>query len=311
MDIRVLDLDGSLRQQPLLLERFHPFVHDLRSWGPRLRLACGFGAFRRWQSALAGAVGTTVDDSPALTFVGSGDFHHVTLSLLRRIQQPYNLLVLDNHPDWMRGLPFLHCGTWLYHAACLPQVQHIFHLGGDVDFDNSFRWLAPWKLLRSGKLHVLPGIRNFRGKRWAGVPHAPLRTDARTPFDGERLEQLLEPFRHELSRRPLYVSLDKDVMSPHEAAVNWDSGNLSLPEVEIAVVKFVEASNGNIAGMDVVGDWSPVHLKGIGRRLLHWTEHPVLDVWPLRASRQNQRTNLTLADLWNEWRAACGLAIAA
>jgi hypothetical protein len=73
----------------------------------------------------------------------------------------------------------------------------------------------------------------------------------------------------------------------------------------------VEASNGNIAGMDVVGDWSPVHLKGIGRRLLHWTEHPVLDVWPLRASRQNQRTNLTLADLWNEWRAACGLAIAA
>jgi hypothetical protein len=301
MDIRVLDLDGSLQQQPLLLNRFQPSILDLRAWGPRLRLGCGFGAFRRWQAALAVASGSADDQAPMLTFVGSGDFHHVTLSLLRRIQQPINLLVLDNHPDWMRGIPFMHCGTWLYHAARLPQVQHIFHVGGNVDFDNGFRWLAPWRLLRSGKVHVLPSVRAFEGSGWAAVPHAPLRPDALTPLDAQRLRQLLEPFQGELGRWPLYVSLDKDVMTTREATVNWDSGQLNMAEVELLLTMFVQAANGRLAGMDVVGDWSPVLLAGIGRRFLHWTEHPTLEVSALRASRCNQRTNLTLADRWMQW----------
>lgn len=301
MHIRILDLDGSLRQQPHLLERFQPPVFDLRTWGPRLRLACGFGAFRRWEAALAATLGSASDRAPAMTFVGSGDFHHVTLALLRRIQQPFNLLVLDNHPDWMRGLPFMHCGTWLYHAAQLPQVQHIFHLGGNVDFDNGYRWLAPWGLLRSGKFHVLPGVRQFQGQSWAGVPHAPLRADANTPCVHERLQELIEPFRGALEKWPLYVSLDKDVMSTQEATVNWDSGHLSLAEVQAVLELLVEAANGRLAGMDVVGDWSPVQIQGWGRRLLHWTEHPSLDVSSWSASRRNQRANLTLADRWQAW----------
>jgi hypothetical protein len=301
MDIRVLDLDGSLQQQPQLLARYQPTILDLRAWGPRLRLGCGFRAFRRWQSALAVAAGSADDQAPMLNFVGSGDFHHVTLSLLRRIQTPFNLLVLDNHPDWMRGIPFMHCGTWLYHAARLPQVQHVFHVGGNVDFDNGFRWLAPWRLLRSGKVHVLPSIRGFKGRRWAGVPHVPLRPDTQTLMDANRLHQLLQPLQRELQRWPLYVSLDKDVMTQHEATVNWDSGQMTMAEVEIMLTMFVEAANGKLAGMDVVGDWSPVLLAGVGRRLLHWTEHPALEVSAWQASRRNQRTNLALADRWMKW----------
>jgi hypothetical protein len=304
MDIRVLNLDGSLPQQALFLERYQPPIHDLRFWGPRLRLACTFGAFRRWEAAIADATGGAFDRDPRLTFVGSGDFHHVTLALLRRIERPFNLLVLDNHPDWMRWLPFLHCGTWLYHAARLPQVRHIIHLGGNVDFDNSFRWLAPWKLLRSGKLRVLPSIRCFKGSAWAKVPHAPLRRDPQTPFDAERLEQLVQPYREELKCYPLYISLDKDVMCAPEAAVNWDSGHLTLAEVETVLARFAKAAGGDLAGMDVVGDWSAVHLRGLGRRFLHWTEHPSLTVTAASASACNQRANLTVADLWTRWRAA-------
>src|SRR5205823_5696000 len=164
----------------------------------------------------------------ALTFCGSGDFHHVSLALVRRLTTPFNLLVLDNHPDWMRGVPFLHCGTWLYHAARLPQVRRIFHVGGDVDFDNYYRWMAPWDLIESGKIVVFPAVRRYRRGRWARVEAAPLRCDAAMPFPTERVEELLTPYRRELRAWPLYVSLDKDVMVSDDAAVNWDSGHLTL-----------------------------------------------------------------------------------
>src|SRR5207245_2357963 len=121
--------------------------------------------------ALAGALGVAHDAAPSLTFVGSGDFHHVSLALVRRQPGPINLLVLDNHPDWMRGVPVLHCGTWLSHAVRLPQVRTVFHVGGEVDFDNAYSWLAPWPELRSGKIVVLPAVRRFRGARWGRVRH--------------------------------------------------------------------------------------------------------------------------------------------
>src|SRR5262249_54857056 len=143
-----------------------PQVTPLREWGPRVRLACRFGVFRRFEQELAtrlaseaapakkgtGPLESQVPSpfSPAVTLYGSGDFHHVSLALVRRLKEPCNLLVLDNHPDWMRAVPLLHCGTWLYHAARLPQVRRVFHAGGDVDFDNAYRRLAPWPELRSG-----------------------------------------------------------------------------------------------------------------------------------------------------------------
>src|SRR5262249_35799045 len=151
-----------------------------------------------------------------------------SLALVKRQPRPINLLVLDNHPDWMRRVPFLHCGTWLHHAARLPRVRRVFHVGGEVDFDNSWRWLAPWSLLRSGKMVVLPAVRRFRGGAWAQVTHTPLRPHPETPVDHERLTELLAPFREELARHPLYISLDKDVLRREEVAVNWDSGKLEL-----------------------------------------------------------------------------------
>src|SRR5262245_16379115 len=173
MDARILDLDGALIPQHMLAGLPHE-VCLLGGWGPRIRLGCSFRRFRQFEQALARLLGSAVDDRPRLTFFGSGDFHHVSLALLRRLTKPFNLLVLDNHPDWMRGLPFLHCGTWLWHASRLPQVRHIYHVGGDVDFDNHYRWLAPWRALRDRKITVFPAIRRFRRGPWARIANAPV-----------------------------------------------------------------------------------------------------------------------------------------
>jgi hypothetical protein len=296
MQTQVLDLDGSVSFQKKLLASYPTAVHSFQRWGPRIRMACSHRRYRRFELALARSLGGTVDSRPTLTFYGSGDFHHVSLALVRRLRVPVNLLVLDKHPDWMRGVPFLHCGTWLYHAARLPHVQAIFHVGGDVDFDNYYRWMAPWPLLRSGKITVFPAVRRFERGAWSELSNEPVRLEADTPVTLDRVERLLKPFREPLERAPLYMSLDKDVLIEQDAAVNWDSGHLRLAEVDIVLNAFLRAAGGNWAGMDIVGDWSPVCLQGGLRRLMHATEHPVLNVEPMEAARRNEKTNLKLVE---------------
>jgi hypothetical protein len=294
MPIRILDLDGGLVQQRQLRDLAHSCL-PLGDWGPRLRLACARSTFARFEHDLAQGLGGRHDRRPHLTFVGSGDFHHVSLALARRLILPCNLLVLDNHPDWMCRIPFLHCGTWLAHAARLPAIRRVFHAGGDVDFDNAYRWLAPWPLLEGGKIVVLPAIRRF-GAGWSRVPHAPLRPSPDVPVTRERILELLAPWREELATLPLYVSLDRDVLRADQAAVNWDSGHLHIEEMLTVLTAFLDRSAG-LVGMDVVGDWSEVRVAGLGRHLLHWTEHPRLDMEGERAAELNERLNLALVSL--------------
>jgi arginase family enzyme len=304
MHTRILDLDGGIVRQSLLKRRSGATILRLREWGAKLRLACTHGSFARFERHVAHLAGAPHDREPFLTFVGSGDFHHVSLALLRRLRGPYNLLVIDNHPDWMRGVPILHCGTWLYHAAQLPGVQRIFHLGGAVDFDNAYRWLAPWPMIRSGKIVAAPARQRFQGRWWDKVPHQPLRRRAEEPAGEEIIEEWLAPYRAELASWPLYISLDKDVLTAPEAAVNWDSGHLTVPEVLSILTAFSEAAHGELAGMDVVGDWSPVQVRGVLRRFLHWSEHPLLSIDAQEATRRNEALNVRLLERVSSVRAA-------
>jgi hypothetical protein len=210
-------------------------------------------------------------------------------------------LVLDNHPDWMRGVPLLHCGTWLYHAARLPHVKRIFHVGGEVDFDNSYRWQAPWPELSSGKIIVFPAHRSFQVGRWQNVSTKPVRPDGAAPTPSARLQELLAPHQAELAARPLYISVDKDVLCQDQAVVNWDSGHLTLADLQTILQAFLQCALGSLAGMDTTGDWSPVRVQGLLRRFLDWTEHPRLHVDPVEAAARNERVNQVLLNAIRPW----------
>jgi hypothetical protein len=289
---RVIDLDGALVAQSDFLKGLNPEVVDLSSWGPWVRLACRFDTFRRFEQQLGKLIGAC--RQPALTFLGSGDFHHVTLALLRRIEQPFNLLVIDKHPDWMRAIPIMHCGTWLWHALKLPNLKRVFHVGGDLDFDNHYRRLAPWRHLHSGRVTVIPASRCYQRGSWPSIPHRPLLEPSGSETVTQALERALRPMLDDLRRDPLYITLDKDVLSAAEAVVNWDSGMLSFGDVRAVIDWFQAACGGRLAGMDVVGDWSPVRMHWGLRTLCHWTEHPSLNVTPEVATRINQSLNMAI-----------------
>lgn len=295
MELRILELDGGLGcQRRLGLDGARTV--EAQAWGPRIRLGCAWRRFRAFERFLGEALGP-VDDRPHTTLFGSGDFHHVSLALLRRLPGPFNLLILDKHPDWMWGVPFLHCGTWVAHALKMSNVRHVFHLGGDLDFDNAFRWLAPWKHLRSGRVVAFPAVRRYTKGAWAGIEHEPLRAEPGRLVTWDRLEELLRPWRAELASTPLYVSVDKDVLRREEAVVNWDSGHLETTELE-TILEYFGAACHQVRGMDLLGDWSPVKVHGWLRRLLHFFEHDGTAVDADAASEINAATNRALIDCW-------------
>lgn len=295
MHIRILDLDGAVSSQQEFVRKHQPQVVPLQDWGRRIRIASSFAEYRRFEKACAERWSDDVA-APVLTLYGSGDFHHVTLALLRRLREPFNLLILDKHPDWMRGIPLMHSGTWLNHAINLPNIRRVFHVGGDLDFDNFFYWFAPWPKLRSGAVTVVPAVRSFTRGRWRDVPNRPLRESAYYFLSAARLTALLAEAGPDLARYPLYITLDKDLMRVDDAIVNWDSGCLELSEVVSVLEGFTNACHGRLAGMDIVGDWSPVRVRGLMRRWLHWTEHPTLRVDPVQAAERNGRVNCVLVE---------------
>jgi hypothetical protein len=294
MRIRVLDFDGSIPAQDRVLRMFNPEIFDLRSWGPRLRLACRWKRFYRLERKLDRLFGSREPFESWISLLGSGDFHHVALAFLRRVRRPFNLLVLDRQPDWLRGAPMIHCGSWLNHAAQLPNVQRIFHVGGESGFEGPLHWLAPKKLITSGKIVPLPATRVLRQGFWKNVPHQPLRRSPQTLIDRDRLEELLWPHLDELDRFPLYVSLDKNLLWLPESMTNWDAGVLDLTEVQEVLQFFLKAAGNDLLGMDIVGDWSNVFTQGLLRRAAHRCAHPSQNVDGEQARMCNERTNLSL-----------------
>lgn len=100
----ILDLDGGVLPLP------QARTLALQHWHDPLRFACRNTTLSRFANdvllPLPAQLGTVM--------LGSGDFHHLSLPLLQRLHThaPFQLVVLDNHPDNMR-FPFgMHCGSW-------------------------------------------------------------------------------------------------------------------------------------------------------------------------------------------------------
>jgi hypothetical protein len=136
---------------------------------------------------------------------------------------------------------------------------------------------------------VLPALRQFVRGGWAGLPVHPLIVNGASV--AEVLHDALQPYRQELGLHPLYISIDKDVLTADDAAVNWDSGLLRLTEAVTVVETFLEAAGGRLAGADLLGDWSPVRLGRWLNRICHCLDHPSPALDPMEAADRNRRAN--------------------
>ena len=169
-----------------------------------------------------------------------------------------DLVVCDNHPDNMR-YPFgLHCGSWVAHAAKLPCVRHIHVIGiTSPDIDWTHAWensLVPF--VRGNLFYWSVGQR----AAWLGLLGRG--GQARDFPSADALVAAFAPVLRESSR--VYLSLDKDVLSPAVLRTNWDQGVFEPQHLEAVIW----ACSGKLAGADVCGEVSAYAYKGWFKRLL-------------------------------------------
>lgn len=254
-------------KKPLILN-FDQSVHDIPNtntvdlslWQDDIRFGCSFAMFQKLQTKLDELI---LNDPYATVFFGSGDYHHLSALLVNRIAQkftqPFEVVVLDNHPDNMR-FPFgIHCGSWVSHIAKLPYVSHV-HVVGITSADISFShlWENRLKPLYQGKLTYWSIGIETKWMAKVGLEHAFRNFNHPNDLIGAFIEQ------QSRSPKPTYLSIDKDVLSVDTVQTNWDQGCL----LEQHLVDAILMLQPNIIGSDITGEVSIWHYKDKWKRFL-------------------------------------------
>jgi arginase family enzyme len=278
----ILDFDGSVRP----LEGAEAIL--LRERQEEIRFACRMSVLRRLQAALE----PSLSAEPSTVFMGSGDYHHVSYILIARLQRldtRIQVVVFDNHPDNMR-YPFgIHCGSWVWHVSRLPFVARVHVVGiTSTDVERAHvieNHLAP---LRSGKVVYWCVQRDLGALRLLGV-----RESQSFASVADMLAELGATLAD--AREPVYLSIDKDVLSRDVVQTNWDQGVMRLEELTSAI----QMLQGRIVGSDVVGDVSSYRYRSRFKRLLSALDRQPeisaesLDAW----QAQHQHVNRLLLSM--------------
>jgi arginase family enzyme len=278
----ILDFDGAVK--PLPDEQ----RIDLQDWQENIRFGCKKNALNK----LEHAVGDALDGPHGTVFMGSGDYHHVSHLLIRRyanLGMPLQVVVFDNHPDNMR-YPFgIHCGSWVWHISRLPFVSNVHVLGiTSTDVEVAHGWENHLRNLRASKVRYWCVGRDLGWMKSLGI--AGSRSFLSTV-------ELLEAFSSHISStdNPVYLSIDKDVLSPEDAHTNWDQGVMRLSEMQSAVTML----KGRIVGSDVTGEVSVYHYQSRFKRLLSGmdgqSEIAEQDIAAWQA--QHRQINLNILDI--------------
>ena len=130
-------------------------------------------------------------------FIDSGNYHYLSLLWLEKLDEDFNLILFDHHPDNQPPSfgAITSCGGWVLEATeSLPHLKNVYTYGVGEE-----------------------------------IPLSEIPNDL-----------------------PLYISIDKDVLSTEFAVTDWDQGNMTIDELlEDLKILF---KNHKILGVDICGD---------------------------------------------------------
>lgn len=184
-------------------------------------------------------------------FIDSGNYHYVSKIWMDKIKYDFGLVVFDHHSDMQPSMfeSLMSCGCWIKSA---------------LD-NNSFL-----------KKVILVGVDD---KLAAKIPEEYL--DKIVIYSQNQLEHKDAWARISRSHLgiPVYISIDKDVLSQEAAATDWDQGELSLKELKMLLFEIVTREK--VIGVDICGECSD----------------SLQSTFNYKKDIINNRTNLTLLNL--------------
>ncbi|NLM39469.1 MAG: arginase family protein [Firmicutes bacterium] len=178
-----------------------------------------------------------------VTFIGSGNYHYVTLLFLRRVRVPFTLILIDNHTDMdpLLGDSLVSCGSWVTLALqTLPLLKQVILIG------TADEYAAEIPLMERNRVAVFSQTQ-LRERPWLKY------TIART-----------------IPTQAVYISIDKDVLHDTEVFTNWDQGNLTLTELLTILYSLRRARK--VWGMDVCGEYESDPLAALSSEIRYWAQ---------------------------------------
>lgn len=158
-----------------------------------------------------------------LYYLGNGNYHYLTLVLLKRMSEPFTLVTFDHHND-AGDFPFpdtISCGSWIQTAIeTLPLMKRVIVIGADRENGKKTEKQTFNKLFFANPIdHSTKSI------------------------------QKISSF---ILTKNIYISIDRDYLSEEVVQTNWDQGNNQLSDLLFAVELL--AQNHKLVGADVCGD---------------------------------------------------------
>lgn len=268
MKLRLLHMDGSLMAQPTLSGLAGSGlaqVINLKAEADALRL----WARRADMIALARRMtedGPPPGDGAEITFMGSGDFHHLTAPLVaRHAGTSLSIVHFDNHPDWGKWPPAYHCGSWVNRVLDMDHVAKVVTIGPCAG--------PNWPQLKGANLKALADPR-YELHPWRMAPSRLLggRTIAWNNLADGGWPGFATALAGRLPTEAVYVSIDKDVLHPDEAVTNWNQGEMRLDHV-LECLRALAAQR-RIVGIDVCGEFAPPRFPSLPKRVLARFDQP-------------------------------------
>lgn len=303
--IRILDFDNSITGQPDLISRYNPEIIDCGELGPLCRIWLDRKSKQRIQSCLA------PESKNKITFLGSGDFHHLSQLLIEQWAEPLSVIVFDNHPDWDILPPMSGCGSWISRVIEQPNILKVVLIGVSAsDLDTFGLQTANLYSLRDNRLEIYPYSRPASRVFFRKIPSNISIILKKRWFcreihwqnlkDNDPVRWFIDLIRR-LPSRKVYVSIDKDCLKKEYSLTNWEEGRLDLGEL-LLMLKLIK-DNFDIVGLDISGDFSPLRIKGRLKTLCGNWDHPkdysAKGKDALSINSINEQTNLRILELFD------------
>lgn len=162
-------------------------------------------------------------------FLDSGNYHYLSKLWMEKVQEPFSLILFDNHTDMLSpGLfDMLTCGSWVRYALeNNPFLKAVCIVGPPAD-------------ACARDLELL----------------SPDQRERIVCISREQMEDT-DQFCHWLSRYaslPFYLSIDKDILCIEDAITNWDQGTCSLTELLLLLALIPDTMQ--CIGADICGEY--------------------------------------------------------
>jgi len=300
--IRILNFDDSVTKQKKLKSRYKTEIIDLSDLGPKVRLWMNNKTKQVIEGRIEGL------DRNCVTFLGSGDFHHISHILISEFEEPLSLIIFDFHPDWDTQPPRFGCGSWVTQTLKNKNILKCILIG--VSSDDISTWcIQSGNLgsLKDNRVEIYPYAHKPSLTFFKKVPEN-ISIDLKKGFLYNKIywhelktKNLIEFFQTLIKRIPtkqVYISVDKDCLKREYALTNWEKGLFYLEEF-LSMLKIIK-DNLDIVGMDIAGDYSKVSITGRLKEIFSKMDHPKIvsaDNCP-ESSRNavNEETNLRILE---------------